>query len=274
MKQHALTLSYMQEALKEAQKAFDAGEVPVGAVIVYGGEIIARAHNEIERRQDATAHAEMLCLRAGAERLERWRLNGATLYTTVEPCSMCAGALLLSRIDELVWGARDLRHGADGSFIDLLSRKHPTHALKIVTHVLEESSADLMRRFFQQRRRSRSLSSEELLLEREKILRRPRTRPVRIPPTSSSEGRGLQQGAVQSKKNFHWLGLFEELTETQRKKLYQYAREIIPRITEDDILQPNDFPALENHPGFRYEEGILEGLLTARMAYLAKKNES
>ncbi|MBI2743756.1 MAG: nucleoside deaminase [Chlamydiales bacterium] len=219
--------SFMKEALKEAEKAFEKGEVPVGAVLVHDGKIIARAHNEVESQRDASAHAEMLCIKRGAHYLKNWRLEGATLYSTLEPCAMCAGALLLSRIETLVWGAKDLRHGADGSFIDLLSRKHPTHEIKVHSGVLQEESAALMRSFFQKRRKENSQQEE----------------------------------------------LFDQLILSQQEKMLSCAKRIVPHVIQDDLLQPNDFPALENHPHFRYEEGILEGLLTARMAYLAKQSE-
>lgn len=142
----------MREALLEAQKGFDTGEVPVGAVLVYQGEILARAHNRVEERQDASAHAEILCLRAGAEKLGNWRLQGAVLYCTLEPCAMCAGAMILARLDALVWGAPDLRHGAHGSWTNLLDKPHPIHQLTVRRNVLAEESARLMKTFFQQRR--------------------------------------------------------------------------------------------------------------------------
>lgn len=142
----------MREALKEAAKAFEAKEVPVGAVLVHEEKIIARGHNQVEMLKDATAHAEMLTLTAGTAAMGNWRLKGTTLYCTLEPCAMCAGAMLLSRIDRLVWGAPDLRHGANGSWTDLFAQKHPTHTLEITSGILEAECADLMRRFFEQRR--------------------------------------------------------------------------------------------------------------------------
>ena len=112
----------MREALKEAKKAFEKDEVPVGAVLVHKNRIIARGHNQVELLQDATAHAEMICLSAGAEALGNWRLAETTLYCTLEPCCMCAGALLSARVTRLVWGAPDLRVGANGSWIDLFEQ--------------------------------------------------------------------------------------------------------------------------------------------------------
>jgi len=142
----------MREALKEAKKAYASGEIPVGAVLVHANEIIARGHNQVELLQDATAHAEMLCITTAASAIGNWRLEGMTLYTTLEPCAMCAGALLASRIERLVWAAPDLRLGANGSWVDLFSHKHPMHTLTITSRVLEAESAALMKSFFQERR--------------------------------------------------------------------------------------------------------------------------
>ena len=143
---------FMREALLEAQVAFAKGEVPVGAVLVHQGEIIARAHNLVESLRDATAHAEMLCLKLGAEALENWRLIGATLYCTLEPCPMCAGAMIHSRLERLVWGAPDLRCGAHGSWVNILDAGHPIHQPLVASGVLAEECAALMRTFFKQRR--------------------------------------------------------------------------------------------------------------------------
>ncbi|MBS0615960.1 MAG: nucleoside deaminase [Verrucomicrobia bacterium] len=144
----------MREALKEAQKAFDLGEVPVGAILVVQNKIISRSHNAVEMLQDATAHAEMRCLQDAAEITGNWRLLGATFYCTLEPCAMCAGAMLLSRIDTLVWGAPDLRHGADGSLYSLLNGQHPIHNISVRRGVLAEECAQLMKDFFIARRAS------------------------------------------------------------------------------------------------------------------------
>lgn len=146
-------LHFMREALKEAKKAYDQEEVPVGAVLVHQNRIIARGHNQVELLQDGTAHAEMVCLSAGAEALGNWRLSETVLYCTLEPCCMCAGACLSTRISRLVWGAPDLRLGANGSWFDLFSHKHPMHQVEIVRGILEAESADLMRTFFQKTRK-------------------------------------------------------------------------------------------------------------------------
>lgn len=143
---------FMLEALKEAWKAFQKKEVPVGAVLVHNGKVIARGHNQVELLQDATAHAEMLCITVGEAALENWRLAETTLYCTIEPCSMCAGAMLLARVPTLVWGAPDIRHGANGTWIDLFEKPHPTHSIQVRKGILQDPCASLMKEFFQQRR--------------------------------------------------------------------------------------------------------------------------
>ncbi len=143
---------FMLEALKEAWKAFKDEEVPVGAVLVKDNRVIARGYNQVERLKDATAHAEMLCVTAGASALENWRLADAVLYTTLEPCTMCAGALYLSRISKVVYGAPDIRHGALGSWINLKEKKHPTHEFAVEKGVLEAHCSELLKMFFQKRR--------------------------------------------------------------------------------------------------------------------------
>src|SRR5262245_17719909 len=132
---------FMLEALKEAWKAFKEDEVPVGAVLVKGERVIARGHNQIEMLKDATAHAEMLCITSGEAAVENWRLAETTLYCTIEPCTMCAGAMLLARVPTLVWGAPDLRHGANGSWIDLFSKVHPMHTMTVRKGIFAEQSA-------------------------------------------------------------------------------------------------------------------------------------
>lgn len=148
---------FMREALKEAKKAFNQDEVPIGAVLVKEGRIIARGHNQVELLQDATAHAEMLTLTAGAGSLGNWRLADTTLYCTLEPCCMCAGAILNTRVKRLVWGAPDLRVGANGSWVDLFKTQHPIHSLEITSRVLEEESAQLLRAFFQKQRKNKEV---------------------------------------------------------------------------------------------------------------------
>jgi len=142
----------MHLAIKEAKKAYQMGEVPVGAVLVCNNEVIARAHNLVETRQDASAHAELLCISKASKNLNNWRLLNATLYSTLEPCSMCAGGIFLSRVGTVVWGAPDLRHGANGSWINLFEPTHPTHQVKTRKGVLADLSCELMKSFFQNRR--------------------------------------------------------------------------------------------------------------------------
>ena len=146
---------FMLEALKEAWKAYQAKEVPIGAVLVHKGRVLARGSNQVEMLKDATAHAEMLTLTAGSAALENWRLADTVLYCTIEPCAMCAGALLLARVPLLVWGAPDLRHGANGSWIDLFAHKHPMHSIEVRKGILPDPCAMLMRAFFQEQRERR-----------------------------------------------------------------------------------------------------------------------
>lgn len=151
---------FMLEALKQAWKASCKEEVPVGAILVHDGRILARGYNQVEMLQDATAHAEMLCMTAGAGALENWRLAKTTLYTTIEPCAMCAGALLLSRIPRLVWGAPDIRHGANGSWVNLFEKTHPTHTVQIKTGVLSQYCSELMKEFFKRQRKKKDAVNE------------------------------------------------------------------------------------------------------------------
>lgn len=143
---------FMIEALKEAWKAYQAEEVPVGAVLVKQQKVIARGYNQVEMLQDATAHAEMLCITAGENALQNWRLAATTLYCTIEPCSMCAGAMFLARVPNLVWGAPDLRHGANGSWVNLFEKTHPTHTVSIKNGILKEYCTILLQDFFQKKR--------------------------------------------------------------------------------------------------------------------------
>lgn len=142
----------MREALVEAEKAFAADEVPVGAVLVHQNKIIARAHNQVESLKDATAHAEILCLQEASKILDNWRLLETTLYCTLEPCSMCAGAMILSRVKRIVWGAPDLRQGACGSLFHIINAPHPIHQIEVESNVLKEESAALLKEFFGRKR--------------------------------------------------------------------------------------------------------------------------
>lgn len=144
----------MRKALGEAQKAYSLKEVPIGAVLTsYDGTILARGHNLVETCKDVTRHAEIVCLRNASEKLQNWRLSGSIMYTTIEPCPMCLSALALARVGRIVYGAKDLRLGACGTWIDLVSPNHPFHNFEDVTGgVLEEECAELMRSFFRRRR--------------------------------------------------------------------------------------------------------------------------
>ena len=144
---------YMQIALAEAQKAADLGEIPIGAVLVIDDEIIAKAHNMRETWKDATAHAEMIVIREACEKFDRWRLSGATLYVTIEPCAMCAGAVVLARLRQLVYGARSPKAGAIHSLYQLVQDPRLNHQVEVVGEVQAQVCGQLMSAFFQQLRR-------------------------------------------------------------------------------------------------------------------------
>ena len=143
---------YMELALQEAQQAAQQGEVPVGAVIVKDGQVIAKAHNMREQWLDATAHAEVIAVREACKKLKNWRLAGCTLYVTVEPCPMCAGAIFNSRIDTVIFGCRDSRAGAVESLFNVLSHPLLNHQPQVIGGILEDRCADVVRRFFAYRR--------------------------------------------------------------------------------------------------------------------------
>ncbi len=143
---------FMKLALEEAEIAFSEDEVPVGAVLVSGGEIISKAHNTRETSKDPTAHAEIIAIKKGIGKSDSWRLSKATLYVTKEPCIMCAGAIVNSRIKRLVYGCRDEKGGAVVSLYKLLSDKRLNHQAEVVSGVLEGECAEILKRFFQERR--------------------------------------------------------------------------------------------------------------------------
>lgn len=143
---------YMLEALKEAAAAADEGEVPVGAVIVKDGQIVARAHNMTETARRSSAHAEMLALEAAEEALGAKWLSGATMYVTLEPCSMCAGAMVLARISGLVIGADDPKTGACGSLYNIAADERLNHRIDIKRGILKEECSSLLKDFFRSRR--------------------------------------------------------------------------------------------------------------------------
>jgi tRNA(adenine34) deaminase len=142
----------MRLALEEARACLGWGDVPVGAVVARGGEIFGRAGNERERRGDPTAHAEILALRQAAERVGTWRLDGCTAYVTLEPCAMCAGAMVLARLDRLVYGAADPKAGAAGSVLDVLGEPRLNHRPSVEPGLLADECAALLSAFFAERR--------------------------------------------------------------------------------------------------------------------------
>ncbi len=143
----------MRAALAEAEKAAEEGEVPVGCVVVHESRIVGRGHNRTESLKDPTAHAEIVAIGAAATALENWRLSGATVYTTLEPCLMCAGALTLARPDLVVFGARDPKFGCLGSRYDIARDNRFNHELKVVEGVLASESAEMLKRFFRAKRK-------------------------------------------------------------------------------------------------------------------------
>ncbi|NLA12251.1 MAG: tRNA adenosine(34) deaminase TadA [Firmicutes bacterium] len=143
---------YMEAALKQAREACSCGEVPVGAVLVRGGEIVAFGRNRCEELKDPTAHAEILALREGGRILGGWRLEGCTLYVTLEPCAMCAGALVQARLARLVYGAADPKGGACGTLYNIVQDQRLNHRLAVTAGVLEAECAALLREFFKKRR--------------------------------------------------------------------------------------------------------------------------
>lgn len=145
--------SYMREALRQAEKAYAAQEVPVGAVIVRDGKIIARSHNQVELLKDATAHAEMLALTQAEAAIRDWRLIDCDLYVTKEPCPMCAGALVHTRVRRVIFGCADRSAGAAGTMMNLLQNPSFNHQCDITPGVLQNECAAILQEFFRQRRR-------------------------------------------------------------------------------------------------------------------------
>ena len=143
---------YMSEALKQARKAAEEDEVPVGCVIVRDRKIIARAHNQVERLNDPTAHAEMIAITSAANYLGSKWLNGVSIYVTIEPCSMCAGAFVLARIKRLIYGADDPKTGACGSVENIINNKKLNHRITVKKGILEKESSSLLKDFFKKKR--------------------------------------------------------------------------------------------------------------------------
>jgi tRNA(adenine34) deaminase len=143
---------YMYAALQEAQKAFDDDEVPVGAVVVHKNRIIGRGYNQVEKLKDATAHAEMIAITSASNNLQSWRLNECSIYVTLEPCIMCSGALLSSRISDLFFAASDSKFGACGSIHNLAENSKTNHTIKVYSGILAKESEELLKSFFVKKR--------------------------------------------------------------------------------------------------------------------------
>jgi tRNA(adenine34) deaminase len=143
---------FMREALKEAQVAYQENEVPIGAVLVCNGEIVARNHNRKEATNDATSHAELLCIQEASQKLGTWHLGDCVLYTTVEPCAMCSGAIINARIPTVIYAAPGIKFGTHLSVVNILDSKKFNHNVNVTGGVLEEESANLLKAFFQERR--------------------------------------------------------------------------------------------------------------------------
>jgi tRNA(adenine34) deaminase len=149
---------FMKQALKEAQKAFDENEVPVGAVAVFKNQIIGRGHNQTERLQDPTAHAELLAITAAANALNSWRLKDVVVYSTIEPCIMCAGALVLARVKKIIFGARDEKFGGCGSVFNIVCEKRLNHQIEVIEGVMEKEARSLLKSFFEKKRKKKRKS--------------------------------------------------------------------------------------------------------------------
>ncbi len=147
---------FMQAAIQAAKIAEDNGDVPIGAVIVYKDQIIAKAYNQREQLQDPTAHAEIIALTQAAAFLENWHLNGCTIYVTLEPCPMCAGALVLARIDRLAYGCDDPKAGACGSLYNIVADGRLNHRLEVTSGLLEDQCREQLQEFFARRRQDNS----------------------------------------------------------------------------------------------------------------------
>jgi len=144
--------NYMKVAIEQAQVAAENGDVPIGAVIVHNGQIIGKAYNQREQLQDPTAHAEIIALTQAAAALESWRLEGCTMYVTLEPCPMCAGALVLARIDRLVYGCDDPKTGAVKSLYNIVTDGRLNHRIEVASGVMADECSKLLQDFFQKRR--------------------------------------------------------------------------------------------------------------------------
>ncbi|OLS33476.1 tRNA adenosine(34) deaminase TadA [Bacillus sp. MRMR6] len=154
---------YMKEAIKEARKAEEFAEVPIGAVIVLDGKIISRAHNLRETEQTAVAHAELIAIDRACKAVGSWRLENATMYVTLEPCPMCSGAIILSRVKRVVYGAADPKGGCAGTFMNLLQDERFNHQSEVTSGVLAEECGQLLSNFFRNLRERRKLQRKNNL---------------------------------------------------------------------------------------------------------------
>lgn len=154
---------YMKEAIKEARKAESLLEVPIGAVVVIDGKIISRAHNLRESKQSAVAHAEILAIEQACQLVGSWRLENASLYVTLEPCAMCSGAIILSRVKRVVYGAADPKGGCAGTFMNLLQDERFNHQSEVTSGVLDEECGQLLSDFFRQLREKRKIAKKQSL---------------------------------------------------------------------------------------------------------------
>ena len=150
----------MRAAMREAQASADQDEVPIGCVIVHDGIIVGRGHNQVEGLRDATAHAEIVAIGAASSTLETWRLHECTMYVTLEPCAMCAGAIILARVGRLVYAAIDPKAGACGSVLDVIHEPRLNHRVEITSGVLGEECGAMLRAFFQKKRREAAEQAE------------------------------------------------------------------------------------------------------------------
>jgi len=149
---------WMRYALAEAHLALKKNEVPIGAVVIYEGRIIGRGHNQVENLKDPTAHAEIIAIGAASNFLSSWRLSGSSIYVTIEPCAMCAGAMILSRLDRLIFGAKDPKAGACGSLYNIVQDIRLNHQVQIIPYVLEKECEQILQVFFEKLREESSES--------------------------------------------------------------------------------------------------------------------
>lgn len=152
---------YMKEAIRQAQKAYALGEVPIGCVIVYEGKIIGRGYNRRNTDKNTLAHAEITAINKASKKIGDWRLEGCTLYVTLEPCQMCAGAIVQARIDEVVMGSMNPKAGCGGSILNILEMPEFNHQVRVIRGVLEEECSQMLTRFFKELRVRNKIEKEE-----------------------------------------------------------------------------------------------------------------